>query len=103
MEAVRSLGYNVFSIAESAPGITDEDVLNRARSGQSVLLTADKDFGELVYRQQRLHTGIVLLRLTGLAPAAATLPHGRGSVTGWNHEVTFLSRAREQAVRLGPA
>ncbi len=34
-----------------------------------MLLTGDKDFGELVFRQQRLHTGIVLFRLAGLAPA----------------------------------
>ena len=69
VEAVRSLGYDVFSIAETASGMADEEVLNRARNTQSVLLTADKDFGELVFRQQRLHTGIVLLRLAGLAPA----------------------------------
>lgn len=35
-----------------------------------MLLTADKDFGELVFRLKRLHTGIVLLRLMGLESAA---------------------------------
>jgi predicted nuclease of predicted toxin-antitoxin system len=34
------------------------------------LLTADKDFGELVFRQGRLHSGIVLIRLAGLRPEA---------------------------------
>ncbi len=70
VEAVRGLGYDVLSIAESAAGIADEDVLSRANDAQSVLLTADKDFGELVFRQHRLHAGIVLFRLAGLAPAA---------------------------------
>jgi hypothetical protein len=37
---------------------------------QSVLLTADNDFGELVFRQHRLHAGIVLPWLAGVAPAA---------------------------------
>lgn len=32
-----------------------------------MLLTADKDFGELVYRLGRIHTGIVLSRLGGLS------------------------------------
>jgi hypothetical protein len=33
-----------------------------------VLLTADKDFGELVFRQRLLHSGIVLIRLAGIQP-----------------------------------
>jgi predicted nuclease of predicted toxin-antitoxin system len=70
VEAVRGLGYDVLSIAESAAGISDEDVLSRANDAQSVLLTADKDFGELVFRLRRLHAGIVLFRLAGLAPTA---------------------------------
>ena len=34
---------------------------------KTVLLTADKDFGELVYQKRRLHSGILLYRLHGLA------------------------------------
>jgi predicted nuclease of predicted toxin-antitoxin system len=85
VEAVRGLGYAVLSIAESAAGIADEDVLGRANEAQSVLLTADKDFGELVFRQHRLHSGIVLIRLAGMAPtakakvvAATIQAHGAG-------------------------
>jgi hypothetical protein len=32
-------------------------------------VTADKDFGELIYRQGRVSSGVVLVRLAGLAPA----------------------------------
>ncbi len=53
-------------MAELAPAISDEQVLERANREQALLLTADKDFGELVYRQRRAATGIVLLRLAGL-------------------------------------
>jgi hypothetical protein len=35
-----------------------------------VPLTADKDFGELVYRLNRMHGGVVLTRLTGLSRQA---------------------------------
>jgi predicted nuclease of predicted toxin-antitoxin system len=73
VEAVRGLGYDVLSIAETAAGIADEDVLRRANDARSVLVTADKDFGELVFRQRRLHAGIVLVRLAGLAPALKAL------------------------------
>lgn len=33
----------------------------------ALLLTADKDFGELVFRQKRIHAGVVLIRLAGLS------------------------------------
>ncbi len=33
-----------------------------------MLLTADKDFEELVFRQRLLHSGVVLIRLAGLDP-----------------------------------
>jgi hypothetical protein len=35
-----------------------------------LLATADKDFGELVFRQRRVHAGVVLVRLAGLPTAA---------------------------------
>ena len=70
VEAVRSLGYEVLSIAETTPGMRDEEVLSRARNSRAVLVTGDKDFGELVFRQKQIHNGIVLFRLAGVAPAA---------------------------------
>jgi len=53
-------------IAELAPGIDDDAVLGKSRESHAVLLTADKDFGELVFRQRILHSGVVLIRLAGL-------------------------------------
>ncbi|WP_216636353.1 DUF5615 family PIN-like protein [Chloroflexus islandicus] len=50
------------------PGITDDEVLAIANRVQAILITADRDFGEIVFRR-RLHThGIILLRLAGLSP-----------------------------------
>ena len=63
---LRQDGYNVLYITEMSPSITDDVVLQQANDQQSLLLTADKDFGEMVYRQGLVHTGIVLLRLAGL-------------------------------------
>ncbi|OIP39381.1 hypothetical protein AUJ95_05635 [Candidatus Desantisbacteria bacterium CG2_30_40_21] len=63
---LRQDGYNVLYVTEMSPGITDNVVFQRANEQQSLLLTADKDFGELIYRQGLVHTGIVLLRLAGL-------------------------------------
>ncbi len=57
-------------IAEMEPGISDDAVLHLANQKQTLLLTADKDFGELVFRQRRLSPGVALIRLAGLSPAS---------------------------------
>jgi len=41
----------------------DEDILDRAVSEGRILVTNDKDFGEMIYRSGRAHRGVVLLRL----------------------------------------
>jgi predicted nuclease of predicted toxin-antitoxin system len=67
VEALRAHGFSVAYIAEMAPSISDELVLELAKRQSALLLTSDKDFGELVYRQQRTHNGVLLLRLEGLS------------------------------------
>ena len=66
VEQLRGNGHEVTSVAELAPGMDDPEVLARANADQAVLLTADKDFGELVFRQGQVHAGVVLIRLAGL-------------------------------------
>ena len=48
------------------PGIRDEAVLSMANDESALLMTLDKDFGELVYRQHLVHSGVILIRLEGL-------------------------------------
>jgi predicted nuclease of predicted toxin-antitoxin system len=68
VEILRHEGYSVLYIAETEPGISDELVLERANQTQALLLTADKDFGELIFRQRKLTSGVILLRLAGVSP-----------------------------------
>jgi hypothetical protein len=42
-------------------------VLTQANLQQAVLLTSDKDFGDLVFRQDLVSNGILLIRIAGLA------------------------------------
>jgi predicted nuclease of predicted toxin-antitoxin system len=67
VERLRLDGHAVLYIAEMEPSISDDIVLDRANQRDALLVTADKDFGELVFRQGRINTGVVLLRLGGLA------------------------------------
>jgi predicted nuclease of predicted toxin-antitoxin system len=66
---LREEGYSVSYVAEMAPGISDDIVLELANKEGSLLLTSDKDFGDLVFRLRRLSAGVVLIRLAGLTPA----------------------------------
>lgn len=43
-------GYNVLAIIEESPGIEDTEVLESAVSEKRVILTFDRDYGELIYR-----------------------------------------------------
>lgn len=69
VDRLRSEGHDVTYVAELSPGITDDAVLALANADRRVLMTADKDFGELVFRLRRAAHGILLLRLTGLPSA----------------------------------
>jgi len=65
--ALRVAGHNVVYVRDLAPGIDDARVLEMANSHDALLLTSDKDFGELVFRQGLIHAGVILYRLAGLA------------------------------------
>ena len=56
-------GHEVFSVFEEARGMDDEGVIQKASAEGWILITNDKDFGEKVFREQREHRGVVLLRL----------------------------------------
>jgi predicted nuclease of predicted toxin-antitoxin system len=67
VERLQKDGHDVTYIAEMEPGISDETVLQKANEQGAMLLTVDKDFGELTYRQKLMHRGVVLIRLEGLS------------------------------------
>lgn len=56
-------GHVVFSVYDQAPGLPDENILQKAFAEGWILITNDKDFGEKVYREKRQHHGIIFLRL----------------------------------------
>lgn len=69
VEGLRRAGHSVAYIAEMIPGIEDETVLNLSKQTSALLLTADREFSEVVFRQRRIQAGIVLVRLPGESPA----------------------------------
>lgn len=68
VERLRDEGHTVLFVAEFEPGLPDDGVLALANREAAILLTADKDFGELVFRLRRVIAGVLLIRLAGLTP-----------------------------------
>lgn len=60
---LRELGYEVTYIAELAPGIEDDEILQKALKEERLLLTEDRDFCELVFRDEQPTYGIILVRI----------------------------------------
>ena len=62
--ALEAAGHDIVWVRMVAPGMPDPDVLAWAAREQRILLTFDKDFGELARRSALPRTcGVVLLRL----------------------------------------
>jgi predicted nuclease of predicted toxin-antitoxin system len=62
VDTLRAEGHDVYYVAESLRGGSDDAILTRAYSENRLLITEDKDFGELVYRLGQPARGIILLR-----------------------------------------
>ena len=63
-EFLRGLGYDVFSVYEDDRGISDEEILKRSLAEDRIIITNDKDFGEMIFKGRQKHSGIIFLRLT---------------------------------------
>ena len=61
--------YNVISIYDDSPGIDDYSVLKKAIQENRILVTSDKDFGEMIFKNKMKHCGIILLRLVNEKPS----------------------------------
>ena len=62
IQALREAGHDVKTIAEQEKGATDEQVLQYALHENRVLITEDRDFGELVYARGQSSSGVILVR-----------------------------------------
>lgn len=67
VRVLRASGFDVAAVGEMSPRATDEAVIALAVSEARVLLTEDKDFGQLVYASGHPSPGVILIRYPGRA------------------------------------
>lgn len=69
VEALRSKGHDLLWVRTEAPGIPNAEVLARAQAEHRLLITFDKDFGELAFRSRLpAECGVILLRIPARSP-----------------------------------
>ena len=94
--SLRQAGHDVLWIREASPGISDESVLARAQAERRLLLTFDKDFGDLVCRQGAAAScGIILFRIS--QPSAAVVAERISTIlasrTDWGGQYSVVDDA----------
>lgn len=103
VETLRNAGFDVSWISEDQSGATDEQVLARSMAEGRTLLTFDKDFGELAFRQMLpAECGIVLFRLVPQTPAEAAVVAlaALSSQAPWAGHFSTVTRQRIRMTRL---
>lgn len=65
IEFLVNRGFDVKWLPDFDAALSDEALLGIGRNEKRILITNDKDFGELVFLQKKLTTGIVLIRVKG--------------------------------------
>jgi len=66
---LREAGHEVYAVIEDSPGAKDQEVLTRAADEQCVVLTFDRDYGELIYRWRlSIPVGVVYFRFDPATP-----------------------------------
>jgi len=102
IDALRAVGHDVRWVRTDAPGSTDPVILAQAQREDRLMLTFDKDFGELAFRYHLpAQCGIILCRLHTLRPAqlVAHVLHALASHTTWAGKFTVLT---QQQIRIIP-
>ncbi len=66
---LRNAGHGVASVIEESPGGKDRDILKRAHEESRIILTFDRDYGELIYRHKIfIPAGLVYFRFNPVTP-----------------------------------
>ena len=99
VRALRKAGFDVLAVSELSPRADDTAVVELASQEGTILLTEDKDFGQLVYAEQRENRRVVLIRFPASARPKAALDPLNEHKDALLDRFTVLQPGR---VRFGP-
>jgi predicted nuclease of predicted toxin-antitoxin system len=98
VEFLRSGGHTVYSIQEDCPGISDEEVMRIAKEKNAIILTFDRDYGELIFaRKLPSPPGVMYFRFiptNPLEPAKVLNEYLQVDDIEWIRHFSIIGRAR---------
>jgi predicted nuclease of predicted toxin-antitoxin system len=100
--ALRERGHDVAWVRADAPGSSDRDVLARAQAEDRIVITFDKDFGELAFRRGLpASSGVILFRIVPRSPevVARFAVHALEAHANWNGHFSVIEESR---IRMTP-
>ena len=98
---LRAHGHDATRIAKDYPhGLPDARVLDIAHSEDRILITADLDFGDLVFRQRLPHAGVVLFRLGDFAELSLWIARLDHVLAEYSDQVDQFIVVTRRAVRV---
>ena len=105
VDVLRREGHDVTWIRADSPERDDPQVLDRATAEERILITADSDFGEIIFRFRRAaSSGVILLRLSGSPQEQADVLSAVLVTRGdWNDHFAVVTDDRVRMRPLPPA
>jgi len=68
VELLKKKGVDIVTVSEVSPGLGDEEILDLANKEKRIVITFDRDFSQLIFRQKRKTEGLILLRFNPESP-----------------------------------
>lgn len=102
VEALRADGHDVAWVREDSRGASDDKILLRAQEENRIVLTFDKDFGELAFRSKlQAQSGVILFRISPISPQyiAQVAVQAIASQTNWAGHFSVIEDNR---IRMTP-
>jgi predicted nuclease of predicted toxin-antitoxin system len=104
VQRLRQSGHDVLYVIEDFPSLDDAVVLGRAHEEQRLILTFDRDYGELIFKHRLpVPLGVIFLRFdpdTPLEPAEMLLKLFHIPDMEWSGRFTVLTRDQIRQRRL---
>jgi predicted nuclease of predicted toxin-antitoxin system len=101
VEALKQREIDIVSVADSSSGLSDRAVIELANNENRVIVTFDKDFGELIFRERLEAKGLILLRFAPVSPEhiAERIAHIMAQKIQIENKIIVV---REDSVRVVP-
>lgn len=103
--ALRQAGHDVAWVRAAAPGSSDEQVLAWAQAEKRLIVTFDKDFGELAFRSRlSAMSGVILFRVVPSSPeyVARVAVAALQSRSDWAGHFSVIEEGRIRMTPLPP-